>query len=54
VSDKEYKDRYWLVYDVIKEILNSRGIFDEDLIKAKVEESIKPNNSINKNAFNKE
>jgi hypothetical protein len=51
VSDQEYKDRYWLVYDVISQrfpILNNRGIFDEDLIKAKVEESI------NKNAFNKE
>ncbi len=48
MSDKEYNDRYWLAYDLIKEMLNNRGIFDEDIIKAKVEESI------NKNTFNKE
>lgn len=34
---------YWNTYETVKEILNSRGIFDENIIRAKTEEIINKN-----------
>jgi len=30
-----YNDEYWVMYDTVKEVLNSRGIFNENIIHTK-------------------
>ena len=40
-----YKDEYWSIYDTVKEVLASRGIFDENIIHSKTKDIINKKNA---------
>jgi|DEB0MinimDraft_4_1074332.scaffolds.fasta_scaffold246162_1 hypothetical protein len=40
-----YNDEYWAMYDTVKEVLASRGIFDENIIHSKTKDIINKKNA---------